>query len=705
MKNYTNSLLAHAIVAFRLIKITKTIKVFAGGLLALSILGPLSVASAANGFVEDFSAGTLPANLEAVGGQGSVTSVGTTCCNGQVGGAVFENGHARFQGRDTRGDQSGGLRAYLRTIEDNYSSVSFVAEVTVTIPPAPATSGTSVGRNIVFFGLGPVLPLGIYGGPAEVPGSTISIATLPTNFFPRFQVGNALNYDIDANCGGNGTHRMRLEWNAQTRTAVTSIDQDYLGGAFDALCTLESITSFSDNLQPAASAGADFTVNEGDASGLNGSGSISPNGEQETSGRIYIGGDWDAIFDDFEVTITPTPPAPLDYQWVQIAPPSPLIDLSAATTAAPTFTAPYVQSNTTFTFELTVSSGASQDTDTVDVTVVNVNGPPVANAGVDFEIKPGAVATLDGTGSYDLEGDPFTYSWEQVAGSLISLNDTTASTPTFTVLNNIGDVLTFVLQVDDGMRASVPTAGADSTQADTVSLTIVDNAAPMADAGELQTKNEGEAVNLSGAASSDPDGDTITYSWMQLTGTTPVLNLVDANTVNPSFDLPYVSADEDILFELTVTDNDPVNSKSDTNVVTIRNADSNSPPTCDLAFASEGQLWPPNHKMTTINISGVTDGDSNNIVTIAITGVTQDEPVNGTGDGDTSPDAIVDEQNNAILIRNERSGNSDGRVYSIQFTASDGFESCDGAVTVTVSKNKKSTAVDSGQSYISTDYY
>ncbi|ABM03562.1 gamma-D-glutamate-meso-diaminopimelate muropeptidase [Psychromonas ingrahamii 37] len=249
----------------------KTLKkghVFSGGLLALSMLGSISVASAANGFVEDFSGGNLPSHLEAVGGVGTWYSQGTRCCSGQVGGAVFEDGHVRFQGRDTRGDYSGGLRSYLRTIETDYSSVSFVAEVTVTIPEVPRS-----GRNIVFFGLGPVLPVDKYGGPGTEAGSGISIGTLPTNFAPQFQVWNGVKPETKADvaCGGNGTHRMRLEWNAETKTAVTSIDQDYSGGTFSADCTLPPITSFADQ----------------------------PNG----SGRIFIGGDWDAIFDDLEVTI------------------------------------------------------------------------------------------------------------------------------------------------------------------------------------------------------------------------------------------------------------------------------------------------------------------------------------------------------------------------------------------------------------------
>jgi hypothetical protein len=250
-------------------KLLAKVSILSKGFFALSMLGSMSAASAANGFIEDFSTGSLPSHLEAVGGVGTSYSPGAMCCGGQVGGAVFEDGHVRFQGLDTRGDFSSGLRAYLRTIETDYSSVSFVAEVTVTIPPAPGLP--NIGRNIVFFGLGPVLPLGTYAGPASVEGSSINIHTLPSNFAPRFRVENGTDLHDDLNCGGNGTHRMRLEWNAETKTAVTSIDQDYSGGAFSANCTLPPITSFADQ----------------------------PNG----SGRIYIGGDWDAIFDDLEVTI------------------------------------------------------------------------------------------------------------------------------------------------------------------------------------------------------------------------------------------------------------------------------------------------------------------------------------------------------------------------------------------------------------------
>ncbi len=82
-------------------------------------------------------------------------------------------------------------------------------------------------------------------------------------------------------------------------------------------------------------------------------------------------------------------------------------------------------------------------------------------------------------------------------------------------------------------------------------------------------------------------------------------------------------------------------------------------------------------------------------------GVTQVEPVNGLGDGDSSPDAVVQmgDSTDAVLIRAERSGKGNGRVYVVSFIANDGFESCYGSIRVTVPHDRKSVAVDDGQTY------
>jgi hypothetical protein len=73
------------------------------------------------------------------------------------------------------------------------------------------------------------------------------------------------------------------------------------------------------------------------------------------------------------------------------------------------------------------------------------------------------------------------------------------------------------------------------------------------------------------------------------------------------------------------------------------------------------------------------------------------------GDGDTSPDAVIDGP--AVWLRAERAGNGNGRIYRVNFTADDGQGGvCTASVSVGVPRDMKpgNAAVDSGQSYNST---
>lgn len=127
----------------------------------------------------------------------------------------------------------------------------------------------------------------------------------------------------------------------------------------------------------------------------------------------------------------------------------------------------------------------------------------------------------------------------------------------------------------------------------------------------------------------------------------------------------------------------------------------NQPPACDGAQASPAALWPPNHGFADVEILGVTDPDGDPVA-LSVSAITQDEPVDGTGSGDTAPDGEGVGTPTA-RVRAERSGNGDGRVYAISFTASDGQGgSCAGTVTVGVPHGAKGKATDSGQSYDST---
>src|SRR6185436_14623699 len=92
-----------------------------------------------------------------------------------------------------------------------------------------------------------------------------------------------------------------------------------------------------------------------------------------------------------------------------------------------------------------------------------------------------------------------------------------------------------------------------------------------------------------------------------------------------------------------------------------------TPPTIANVTASPASLWPPNHTMRDVTIN-YTATDCGAFTTSL--SVTSNEPINGTGDGDTAPDwEIID--NHHVKLRAERAGNGNGRIYTITITATD----------------------------------
>jgi hypothetical protein len=121
----------------------------------------------------------------------------------------------------------------------------------------------------------------------------------------------------------------------------------------------------------------------------------------------------------------------------------------------------------------------------------------------------------------------------------------------------------------------------------------------------------------------------------------------------------------------------------------------NAPPDCSELETNLVRLWPPNHKLRLVSITGATDPEGDDLVT-AVTGVTQDEPVNGLGDGDTSPDAVLGPVSNQVRLRAERSGTGDGRVYRIGVTVTDEFGlTCSATLRVGVPHDQAHSPIDS----------
>jgi serine protease len=80
------------------------------------------------------------------------------------------------------------------------------------------------------------------------------------------------------------------------------------------------------------------------------------------------------------------------------------------------------------------------------------------------------------------------------------------------------------------------------------------NAAPTAEAGDAQSVAIGERVQLDGSASADSDGIIESFAWTQTDG--PSAELEGSDSANASFTAPQVSVDAELVFSLTVTDDD-----------------------------------------------------------------------------------------------------------------------------------------------------
>ena len=111
-----------------------------------------------------------------------------------------------------------------------------------------------------------------------------------------------------------------------------------------------------------------------------------------------------------------------------------------------------------------------------------------------------------------------------------------------------------------------------------------------------------------------------------------------------------------------------------------------TPPVISSVSATPSTLGAPNHKMTPVSID-VKVADNCTTPTWAVTGVSSNEPPNGTGDGDTEPDSTM--AGHKVTLRAERAGTGSGRIYTVTVTAKDAAGNASTATTtVSVPHNR-----------------
>ena len=335
----------------------------------------------------------------------------------------------------------------------------------------------------------------------------------------------------------------------------------------------------------------------------------------------------------------------LSYQWSLVSKPATsTVTLSDPSNVTPSFT---IDVFGDYVVQLVVHDGmvnSAPDT----VTISTLNSPPVANAGANQSAYVNEPVTLDGSKSSDVDGNTLYYSWSLVSkpsGSTASLSN--ASTPTPNLTTDRAGTYVAQLVVNDGLTSSQP---------DTVTISTL-NTKPVVNAGPDQSGTVGTVIHLDGSASSDVDGDPLTYQWSLLSKPTiSTTTLQNPTAVTPQFTLDKAGT---YVVQLIVNDG-----TMESNPVTVIVTTLNSKP---VAEAGTNQSHPVG---TTVTLNGTASSDVDGDPLTYLWSLTS-KPTGSTATlSDPSavqPTFIIDKPGNytAQLIVNDGTVNSDPATVTI----------------------------------------
>ncbi|MCG7561262.1 serine protease [Pseudoalteromonas sp. McH1-42] len=237
-----------------------------------------------------------------------------------------------------------------------------------------------------------------------------------------------------------------------------------------------------------------------------------------------------------------------------------------STEEAFSFVAPLVNETVTQVFEVTATDEYGAVSKQHVTVTIDENKQPVINvAEASIEVRGGSEFTLDASATIDPEGDALSYTWVNLS------SDDSASIAETAIMNlkageeQIGQTLVYEFTAEDEY-------GAKSSQLFTVA--IVENKAPQVTLTANSTLvAAGQNIELNASASVDPEGDTLTYSWEQVSGTSVNVSGSDAQL---SVTAPDITQSEVLEFAVTVTDSFGLSSTETIKVAVEKSASSNN---------------------------------------------------------------------------------------------------------------------------------